>query len=57
MALLAEKPAEALKDYDLTSEAKAALISGDIKWIESKLGVLDEPLRAWLNARLAQEKW
>ncbi len=57
LTLLAENPAQALKDYELTSEAKAALISGDIKWIESKLGVLDEPLRAWLNARLAQEKW
>jgi len=57
LALLAENPAQALKGYEMTSEAKAALISGDIKWIESKLGVLDEPLRAWLNARLAQEKW
>jgi formate transporter len=54
---LAEDPAEALKDYDLTSEEKAALSSGDIRWIESKLGVLDEPLRTWLTARLAQERW
>ncbi len=57
LARLAEDPAEALKDYDLTSEEKAALSSGDIRWIESKLGVLDEPLRTWLTARLAQEKW
>ncbi|GAJ14417.1 unnamed protein product, partial [marine sediment metagenome] len=57
MAKLTEDPAEALKDYDLTSEEKAALSSGDIRWIESKLGVLDEPLRTWLTARLAQEKW
>ncbi|MBA7617207.1 hypothetical protein ES703_24519 [subsurface metagenome] len=55
---LAENPADALKDYDnLTAEEKAALSSGDIRWIESKLGVLDEPLRTWLTARLAQEKW
>jgi formate/nitrite transporter len=57
LAKLAENPAEALKGYDLTSEEKAALASGDIRWIESKLGTLDEPLRTWLNARLAQEKW
>jgi len=57
LARLAEDPAEALKHYDLTSEEKAALSSGDIRWIESKLGVLDEPLRTWLTARLSQEKW
>jgi formate transporter len=57
LARLAEDPAKALKDYDLTSEEKAALSSGDIRWIESKLGVLDEPLRTWLNVRLTQEKW
>ncbi len=57
LARLAENPAEALEDYDLTAEEKAALSSGDIQWIESKLGILDEPLRTWLTARLAQEKW
>ena len=57
LARLAENPAEALKGYDLTSEEQAALASGDIRWIESKLGTLDEPLRTWLNARLSQEKW
>jgi formate/nitrite transporter len=57
LARLAEDPEQVLKDYDLTSEEKAALASGDIRWIESKLGILDEPLRTWLTARLAQEKW
>ncbi|GAJ03848.1 unnamed protein product, partial [marine sediment metagenome] len=57
LARLAENPDQALKDYELTSEEKAALSSGDIRWIESKLGTLDEPLRTWLTARLAQEKW
>jgi formate transporter len=57
LARLAEDPEQTLKDYDLTSEEKAALASGDIRWIESKLGTLDEPLRVWLTARLAQEKW
>ena len=57
LASLAENTAEALKEYDLTTEEKAALSSGDIRWIESKLGTLDEPLRTWLTARLTQEKW
>ena len=57
LAKLAEDPEQTLRDYDLTSEEKAALSSGDIQWIESKLGILDEPLRTWLNGRLAQEKW
>ncbi len=57
LAKLAEDPAQALEGYNLTSEEKAALSSGDIRWIESKLGTLDEPLRTWLTARLAQEKW
>ncbi|MBA7533721.1 hypothetical protein ES705_25965 [subsurface metagenome] len=57
LARLAENPTRALEDYDLTSKEKAALSSGDIRWIESKLGTLDEPLRTWLTARLTQEKW
>jgi len=57
LARLADNPGQALKGYDLTSEEKAALASGDIRWIESKLGTLDEPLRTWLTARLSQEKW
>ena len=57
MMRLSKNPDEALQEYELTNEEKAALASGDIKWIESKLGTLAEPLRTWLNARLAQEKW
>ena len=57
LAKLAENHDEALKGFELTPEEKAALLSGDIRWIESKLGTLDEPLRTWLTARLAQEKW
>jgi len=57
LAKLAENPAETLKGCNLTSEEQAALTSGDIQWIESKLGTLDEPLRTWLTARLSQEKW
>ncbi|MDY7019664.1 MAG: molybdopterin dinucleotide binding domain-containing protein [Chloroflexota bacterium] len=57
LARLAENPTEALKDYDLTKEERAALASGDIRKIESWLGKLDERLRTWLMLRLSQEKW
>ena len=56
-ARLAENPAEALKEYDLTPDEKAAIASGDIRKIESWVGKLDERLRKWLIARLQQEKW
>jgi len=57
LARLAENPAQALEGYELTPEEKVALSSGDTRWIESKPGSLDEPLRTWLTARLTQEKW
>jgi formate dehydrogenase alpha subunit len=56
-ARLAENPTEALKEYNLTSEEKAAIASGDIRKIESWVGKLDERLSKWLIARLQQEKW
>lgn len=57
LARLAENPAEALKDYELTTEEKSALMSGDIRKIEAWLGKLDERLKTWLILRLSQEKW
>ena len=57
MAKLSENPTRALKTYNLTPEAKAALESGDVRWLESRVGTLDEPLRTWLTSRLSQEKW
>jgi formate transporter len=56
-ARLSENPDKALQGYALTNEAKAALASGDVNWLESKVGFLDEPLRTWLTSRLSQEKW
>ena len=57
LAKLADNPYQALKAYNLTPEAKAALESGDIRWLESRVGTLDKPLRTWLTSRLTQEKW
>ena len=58
LARLADKPDEALEGYyTLTNEEKAALISGDIRKIESWLGKLDKKHATWLWCRLSQEKW
>ena len=48
---------EALQGYDLTWEDKAALLSGDIRWIEARVGKLGARLRTWLECRLQQEIW
>ena len=48
---------KALQDYGLTWREKAALLSGDIRWIEARLGKLNARLRTWLDCRLQQEIW
>jgi hypothetical protein len=57
LAQLSEDPDKALKGYGLSNESRAALASGDLRWLQSKMGFLDEPLRTWLSSRLSQEKW
>ena len=58
LARLADNPSEALSEYyTLTPEEVAALVSGDIKKIESWLGKLDQRHATWLWCRLSQEKW
>ncbi len=57
IAQLTYRGDEALQGYDLTWQEKAALLSGDIGWIEARLGKLDARLRTWLDCRLQQEKW
>ncbi len=48
---------EALKDYDISSEAKEAIISGDVKWIEKNVGKLTKKQMLWLVQRLEAEIW
>ncbi|MBA7688242.1 Periplasmic nitrate reductase [subsurface metagenome] len=57
LAQLADNPAEALKEYELTTEERAAIATGDIRKVESWVGKLDERLKTWLILRLSQEKW
>lgn len=57
LARLAEDPVKVLREYNLTSEERAALASGDLRRIESWVGKLDRRLSTWVWCRLQQEKW
>ena len=58
LARLADNPTETLNEYyTLTQEEVSALVSGDLKKIESWLGKLDQRHSTWLLCRLSQEKW
>jgi hypothetical protein len=57
LARLAEDPRQVLDEFNLTSEQKAALASGDLQKIESWVGKLDKKLCTWIWCRLQQEKW
>ncbi len=57
LAQLADDASRALESYDLTSEEKAALSSGDVRWIENHVGKLDSSHMTWIKCRLEQEKW
>lgn len=57
IAQLTYRGSDALQGYHLTNEAKAALVSGDIRWIEAHVGKLSARLSTWLWCRLQQEIW
>ena len=46
-----------LSGYALSSEARAAIASGDIAWIERECGELTDEERCWLQRRLEAEIW
>lgn len=49
--------ADALDDFHLTPSEKLALITGDVKWIESEMGPLKAHQKEWLEGRLSAEVW
>jgi hypothetical protein len=57
IAQLTYRGSDVLRGYNLSSEAQAALSSGDIGWIEARVGKLDARLSTWLQCRLGQERW
>ena len=46
-----------LSGYALSTEAKAAIVSGDVAWIEKECGELSAEERDWLQRRLEAEIW
>jgi len=57
VAQLTDHGDEALQSYELSWQEKAALLSGDICWLEARVGRFSPRLRTWLNCRLQQERW
>lgn len=57
VADLLYRGAEALAAYELTGPEKLAILTGDIKWIESYAGKLNDTQRTWLEQRLNAEIW
>ena len=54
---LMENGSEALKDYRLSRNAKAAIVSGDLKWIRENIGELTEDQLLFIYKRLEREAW
>lgn len=57
IAQLTDQGSLALQGYDLSQQAKAALVSGDLPWVEARVGKLTARLRTWIDRRLQQEIW
>ncbi len=57
IAQLTNHGSKALQKYRLSRQAKAALVSGDIRWVEGRVGKLNALQRTWLDCRLQQEIW
>ncbi len=57
IADVAERGSTALRTYGLTLPEQAALVSGDIRWIEEHVGELTDNQCTLLNCRLQREAW
>ena len=54
---LMETGSEALMDYELSMEAKAAIASGDLMWINKNVGELTQKQLMFIYKRLEREAW
>jgi len=54
---LMEKGSEALESYHLSYQAKAAISSGDLKWINENVGELTQKQLMFIYKRLEREAW
>lgn len=54
---LMEEGTAALAEYTLTSEAKTAIASGDLQWINENIGELTQKQLMFIYKRLEREAW
>ncbi|UCF84474.1 MAG: response regulator [Desulfobacteraceae bacterium] len=54
---LMETGSDALDGYNLSRRAKAAIVSGDLKWIKQNVGELNEEQLTFIYKRLEREAW
>jgi DNA-binding response OmpR family regulator len=54
---LMENGSEALQDYHLSDEAKAAIVSADLKWLNERVGELTQKQLKYIYNRMEREAW
>lgn len=54
---LMETGSKALEGYRLSTEAKAAIVCGDLKWIKEHIGELTQEQLMFIYKRLEREAW
>jgi DNA-binding NtrC family response regulator len=54
---LMEHGSEALQEYHLSMEARAAIASGDLKWLNTHVGELTQKQLMFIFRRLEREAW
>ena len=54
---LMENGSIALEEYQLSMEAKAAIVSGDLRWINENVGELTQKQLMFIYKRLEREAW
>ena len=54
---LMERGSEALKGYNLSRRAKAAIVSGDLNWLKQNVDDLTEKQLKFIYKRLEREAW
>jgi len=54
---LMERGSDVLKEYHLSNEAKAAIVSGDLYWLNEHVGELTQKQLMFIYKRLEREAW
>jgi hypothetical protein len=54
---LMDTGSEVLRGYHLSNEAKAAIVSGDLRWINENVGELTQKQLMFIYKRLEREAW